>query len=143
MADHIETLLYQRTLIKNDGASIVLLASTNPASILIQSQFRTMNAISVHVPGELGADLIVASSSAYTAATQGMEYQAKVGTAIIDTITGLKGRHHVRYRGNNGGFVVDIEMMPAVLASLQTLLNDITGEYRRRVEQIENNMSPR
>lgn len=141
MSEIREAIRYQRSLNRDDGRTINLTVFSDPVpTIVLESTQNGAGVAVVFVPGDKGADLISAMSSAYTAATQGLESILTVGDVKI-----ASAKHDdewvVMIRNRISAFEVDLEMMRFVVITTQILLNDAVGEYRRQISEIEKAMT--
>lgn len=131
-----EWICYQRTIIAPDSEEQVrLMAATDPATISISASVHGGAFAHVAINGKYGADLLVALSGVYTASTQGLTSMNRIESeAAVSFKTG-----GVAITVSNGVSTAEIPvtLCERVIKSLQMLLNDITGEYRRQVDELE------
>lgn len=132
-----DVLDYRRT-IKGEGRHVQLFASTDPPTLVVSTLVDAEGVRrNVEIDGRLGAELLVALSSATTSAEQGCPAILAVSQAA-----------HVASRKESDGWWIHIDtpassvviqagMMQRLLVSLQELLNDVTGEYRRKIGELE------
>ena len=136
MPETRDSLSYQRTVFGSERA-VTLYAITDPSVISVSVVRGDDIAYRTQTEGRHGADLLVALSSAYTAATQGMEAHVKAGDLVITARKNKKGEWWLSIDSPNSGVSIPLDMGERVILSLQTLLNDVTGEYRRQISEYE------
>lgn len=131
-----DVLDYRRT-IKGEGRHVQLFASTNPSILTIATLTDDGIAFRAQIDGHFGAELLVALASATTSANQGC--QAAINVSHVAHVSCRKEMDGwwIHFDTPASSVVIQAEMMQRVLVSLQELLNDITGEYRRKIGELE------
>lgn len=142
MQDIREDLIYQR-VINYEGRMLSMVASFPPGTLSFAHGYKAEDQVVISIDGIYGADMTLAISSTYTAATQGMEMSMIVGDVAIYSRQMDDGSWVVIFNQQDRAkrFLLPFPMVPAVITALHTLLNDVTGEYRRQINEIEARMA--
>lgn len=132
---HEEWICYQRTIMAGDERQVRLMVATGPAVISISSSVFDNAVVVATIDGKYGADLLVALSSVYTAATQGGNAMVKIADEAL--VSFRRDSQAIEIDNGLGAAEIPLDLCEQTIKSLQTLLNDVTGEYRRQVDELE------
>lgn len=132
---HEEWICYQRIIMAGDDRQVRLMVATGPSVISISTSVFDHALVVVTIDGKYGADLLVALSSVYTAATQGGSAMVKIDKAAL--VSFRKDSEAIEIDDGLCSVEIPLDMAERSIRALQILLNDVTGEYRRQVDELE------
>lgn len=130
-----EWICYQRTIMAEDERQVRLMVATDPAVISISTSVFADAVVVATIDGKHGADLLVALSSVYTAASQGGSAMVKIAKEAL--VSFRSGDKVIEIDNGLAAAEIPVDLCEQTIKSLQILLNDVTGEYRRQVDELE------